>query len=186
VPARDANLKLLLAEVDHGIESQAFHPPALDIEPFRPGLLWDRDFGEQGTSVETDCAIQCVPAPVAEQSLELHYIAREHARLKGNRFATANDRILAQDAPQPCKGLAQVLPCLGFEMRAPQQGHQLVGAVRLRGRAGQKGEQGSQLLAGQIQGPIRPAQLEGAEQRKPKCWCLHSVQTRQRALARSR
>ena len=36
-----ASLKLLLAELDHGIERQPFQPLALDIEPFGPGLLRD-------------------------------------------------------------------------------------------------------------------------------------------------
>ena len=44
--------------------------------------------------------------------------------------------------------------------------------------AGQKGQQGNQLLAGQIHRPIRPAQLERAELRQLKCRRLHSIQTR--------
>ena len=41
-----ASLKLLLAELHHGIERQPFQPLALGLEPFRPSLFQDRDVGQ--------------------------------------------------------------------------------------------------------------------------------------------
>ena len=42
-----AGLELLLAELDHGIERQPFQTLALGLEPFRPGLLRDRNVGHR-------------------------------------------------------------------------------------------------------------------------------------------
>jgi hypothetical protein len=114
-----AGRKLLLAKLHHGIERQPFQALALGLDPFRPRLLWDGNLGQQSAPVEADRAVQGIPAAVGEQGLEARHVAREYARLEGNRFAAADERILAQNPAQPRQGLPQVLPRLGVEMRAP-------------------------------------------------------------------
>ncbi len=54
------------------------------------------------------------------------------------------------------ESLPEILPSLCVEMRAPQQGHELVAAVGLRSRAGQKGKQSGERLAGQIDVTLSP------------------------------
>ena len=83
-----ASLKLLLAELHHGIERQPFQALALGIDPFRPRLLRDRDFGQQTAPVEADRSVQGIPAAVGEQRLEPRHVARDYARLEGNQFAS--------------------------------------------------------------------------------------------------
>ena len=96
-----AGLELLLAELHHRIERQPFQALALGLDPFRPRLLRDRHFGQQMAPVEADRSVQGIPAAVREQRLEPRHVARDCARLEGNRFAGADERVLAQDTAQP-------------------------------------------------------------------------------------
>ena len=82
--------------------------------------------------------VQSIPAAIGKQRFESRHVGRDHARLERDRFATADEGFLTQYSPKPSESLAQVLPRLGLEMRAPQQGHELVAAVGLRSRAGQE------------------------------------------------
>ena len=178
-----ASLKLLLAQLDHGIERQALPDAGAGQRAIRsrppPGSRF-RPVDGPCRGRPRHSGRPRLPSPTSASNSR--HVARDHVGPERNRFAMADERIFAQHAAKPGEGLAQVLPSLGVEVRAPQQGHQLVAAVRLRGRAGQKRKQGGQLLAGQIDdGPIRPAQLEAAEQRKLKSGLWHSVHTRPKA-----
>src|SRR5262245_11325280 len=161
-----ADLKLLLAQLDHGIQCQALEPLPLDVQPSTPALFRDRDVGQQTVPVEADRRIESIPTAVAEQRLEPRHVRRDCARSKRYCFAIGDQRPLAEDTAQSREGLAQILSRLGLEMRAPQQGHELVAALWFRGRTGQKGQYAGQLLAGQIDRAVRPGQFKAAEQRQ--------------------
>ena len=75
---------------------------------------------------------------------------------------------MAQCPAQPEQGLTQVLLGLGLEMRAPEQGCQLLPRLRLGRGAGQIGQQAASFLLGSSTGPSRPGQLEAGQQRKPE------------------
>ena len=172
-----ARMKLLLREPNHGIERQALQPLPLDAQPFGPGLFRDSDVGQQTVPVEADRRMQGIAGTLSEQRLELRHVAHECARPQRHCLPIGDQGAFAQDPAKPREGLAQVLPCLSLKMRAPKQGHELVAAVRLRGRAGQEGQQAGQLLAGQIDEPLRPAQFEAAEERKLKGGRRRAVHT---------
>src|SRR6478735_2715814 len=113
------SLELLLAELYHGIKCQPFQALAPGADPLGPGLLRDREVGEQRTLVEVDGFTQGLAAAVGEQRLKSHHVARDPSPAQGNPFAIADERIVAQHTPQPREGLAQVLPRLSVEMGAP-------------------------------------------------------------------
>ena len=167
--SRLPDCKLLLAELHHGIERQPFQPLPLAAEPFGPGFLGDVHIGEKTVLVEVDRprrAKSRLPSRIsasnraASQSID--------AGRKRDFLAIADQDILAQHPAQPEQGLAQVLPGLGLEMRAPEQRCQLLARLRLGRGAGQVCQQAGELLAGQVDGPVRPGQLEAAQQRKPE------------------
>ena len=63
---------------------------------------------------------------------------------------------LAQGLAQAVKGLPQVCPSLGVEMGAPEQGCQPFSRLRHGSSAGQVCQQAGELLAGQVDGSVRP------------------------------
>jgi hypothetical protein len=173
-----AELELRFAKRDHGIECQVFRMLSLHIQPFRPGLLLESDVGKEGSRIELNGRTEGLPAPIGKQGFKSRNIGRDDARLEGDGFSPGDERIVAQNAPQPREGLAKVLPRLAIEVRAPQKRHELVAAVGSRGRAGQEGQQGYQFSAGKVDAALRPAQFEPAEKRQLKFGRWHGVHTR--------
>ncbi len=148
---------LEFAQPDHGIESKTFQPPLLPSDPFGPGRLRHAQIGKQWAFVEIGSGGERIAATLPDQSLEPSHIAgNAPPGRQRHLLLVAVKHVLAQHSAQPEQGLAQVLPCLGIEMRAPQQGCQLLARLRLGGGAGQVGEQAGELLAGRSTGPSRP------------------------------
>jgi hypothetical protein len=119
-------LQLEVAQPDQGVEGEAFQALPLAVEPIDPSLLRDTDVVEEAALVEPDSLGERGAIAFADQRLELDHIAVDCTSSKANLVAVTDKSILAQHLPQPEQGLAQVLPRLGLEMRAPQQGCELL------------------------------------------------------------
>ena len=156
------------------------------LEPFGPGLFRDRDVGQQTVPVEADRCIQGIPAALREQRLEPRHVARDRARPQAR---LSSPLLIRASSPRTRRSRSRAWRRFCRAWASKCEPHSRVMSLSrlcgLRRRAGQEGEQAGQLLAGQIDGPVRPGQLEAAEQRKLKCGRWHSVQTRQPALTRS-
>ena len=61
------------------------------------------------------------------------------------------------------QGLAEVLACLGFAVRPPQEGHEALARMATRSAAGQIGEQAAQLAAVEINDALWPLEARLAK-----------------------
>ena len=158
---------LELAQPDHGIESKTFQPPLLPSDPFGPGRLRHGQIGKEWAFVEIGNGGEQIAATLRIRASSR---ATSQSMAPGARDTSSSSlvkHVLAQRSAQPEQGLAEVLPCLRIEMRAPKQGCQLLSRLRLGGGAGQVREQAGELLAGQLDASGLARQLEAAQQRKP-------------------
>jgi hypothetical protein len=153
---RVARLQRLLGVPDHGIERQAFQPPSLRAEPIRPGFLCDIHVCQQWIAVEVGGGGERRAASVAAQRLESRHVAIDRTGREPDIVAVAHEGMVAQCPAQPEQGLAQVLLGLGVEMRAPEQGRELLARLRLGCGAGQVCQQRRKLLVGQLDGSLGP------------------------------
>ena len=153
-----------LAQPDHGIESETFQPQLLAWQPIGPRFLRHPYVGEEATFVEIGRSREQLPAAVPDQRLEPDRIAIDGADFQRHLFAVADHHVLSQSPAQPEQGLAQVLPRLGLEMRAPEESCKLLARLWEGRRQGKVGEHAGEFFARQIDGFAWPGQLKAAKQ----------------------
>jgi hypothetical protein len=110
-------------------------------------------------------------------------IAINHTERERDVLAVTDEEILAQRLAQTEKGLAQVLPGLGIEMRAPQQGCQFLAWLRSGSSAGEVRQRAGQLSCLVVR-RVRPARTARSGREASACtsWVARLASARPRAL----
>jgi hypothetical protein len=98
--------------------------------------------------VEIECLGEGSLTSFPDQRQEPDHIAINHPRREQDFVAITDEQILTQCLAQTEKRLAQILPGLGVEMRAPEQRCQLLTWLRCGSSADEVRQQAGQLLVG--------------------------------------